>query len=105
MKKRIIYGILTVTTMLFAFSAIGFAETNASVTVTFTIPVMPGLNAPLIEENKLINSAPTATELNQVQQENLELQSSLPVNKETNEGKVENTTGGPFAVLKTIYSR
>ncbi|MCM8790069.1 MAG: hypothetical protein NC916_03525 [Candidatus Omnitrophica bacterium] len=30
-----------------------FAETSACVTVTFSIPVMPGLNAPLIEKEEI----------------------------------------------------
>jgi len=105
MKTKIVYGLLIISTMLFVLATLSFAETTASVAVTFTIPVMPGLNAPLIEENTPIAITSAASQLNQTQQEQSGIQNTATLAKETTEEKVENTTGGPFAVLKTIYSR
>lgn len=51
--KKLVVELIACLIMISCAAGVSFAQTSASVTVSFTIPVMPGLNAPLIEKEEI----------------------------------------------------
>jgi hypothetical protein len=105
MKNRISYGLLICLAMFFAFSGVGLAETSSSVTVSFTIPVMPGLNAPLIEENKTVDQQIAAKQENAQAQQEIQTSSPPLIQTEKQEEKTVAKGESSQVMVKTIYSR
>jgi len=72
---------------------------SAVLRVTFGIPAVPGLNAPLIEE-KSFSKSPALTE----EQNTGESQSGEPIQEEDNSTVITGQESKPITV-QTIYSR
>ena len=72
------------------------AGDGLSLSISCTIPAIPGVNAPLIEEETLKTQADDST-----------VQSQPPVmlEEDSKEEKVTNEEQNPLAMVKTIYSR
>lgn len=96
MRKIIIELIACLITIPCAAGVV-FAETSACVTVTFSIPVMPGLNAPLIEEEE-IKAEPQkqSGEKETVPAQETALQEPQLIQQDAQDGKV---------LVKTFYNR
>jgi hypothetical protein len=102
--RRIIIELIACLITISCAEGVSFAQTTASVTVSFNIPVMPGLNAPLIEkEEKRIEEEEIKAEP-QKQSEDKEavpmqetaLQEPQLIQQDAQDGKV---------LVKTFYSR
>ncbi|RKY32285.1 MAG: hypothetical protein DRP74_02935 [Candidatus Omnitrophota bacterium] len=98
--------ILIVGLIIFGFlTAPGWAGNSAKVKVSCRIPVIPGLNAPLIEEEKREKrqASETVTEQAQLPEEEKYVPSEEPEEKIQEEQliKQRDTT----VIVKTIYSR
>lgn len=83
-------------TILLILTGKSSAQTTSSVAVSFTIPVMPGLNAPLIEENKTVKPQPTAAAQQNVEPQK-ETKNSTPALIQTEKQEEK--------IVKTYYSR
>ncbi|MFH1238767.1 MAG: hypothetical protein V1653_01495 [bacterium] len=77
-----------------------FAETTASVSVSFVIPVMPGLNAPLIEEESVKAQPTEETTVQEKSRDKTEL-----VEEERNTVLIASSGQKENIKLKTVYSR
>lgn len=90
--------------LLFAFSGLCFAESNFSMKVSCSIPSVPGLNAPLIEENTTQSEDSLSTQQAQLPQE--ENNSSKNIIQTGTEKEIKLAENNAQAVtLHTIYSR
>jgi len=96
MKRLLIIGLMIGLAILLILAGKSFAQTTSSVTVSFTIPVMPGLNAPLIEENKTVKPQPEATTQQNVEPQK-ETKNSTPALIQTEKQEEK--------IVKTYYSR
>ena len=94
MKKDFICVIITVVLFL-SVADLGFTDnTSASFPVSCSIPLMPGLNAPLIEKNELKPQTDAMVE------------QKAEVKKEDKENPQELIQEDDYAVMvKTFYSR
>jgi len=94
MKKYFIWAIITLVLFL-AVVDLGFADnTSVSFAVGCSIPVMPGLNAPLIEESKLKPQTDAIVE------------QKVEAKKEDKENPEELVQeDDPAVMVKTFYSR
>lgn len=105
MKKFLLKTLLFA--IMIALSGFGksLAGTNASFAVSFTIPVMPGINAPLIEEDKIKTQEEASLEQTAKAQE--EKQESSPELIQQDEQQKEIIANGqqPEMLVKTLYSR
>ncbi len=76
--------------IVLCFADIIRAEDHVTLTVTCSIPAVPGLNAPLVEEQKYDNAQQKAQ--------------GAKDNKKAQETVVQETDG-PHAIVKTFYAR
>lgn len=103
--KDILKRLLTVLMLLLCFADTSFAETNASFAVSFTIPVMPGINAPLLDQDKSPQTqAPLNTQQNVETKKETESQApTLLENEKQEESKEPGQTSQ--ILVKTLYPR
>ena len=80
------------------------AGESISMTISCTIPAIPGLNAPMIEEE--IQKTDTPVEAEALQQKELKPEALTNIQKDSQEQKIitEGQTDS-FAIVKTIYHR
>lgn len=64
MKKTLIASLGTFI-LIFSFASIAFAGNNYSIPVSVTIPAIPGVNAPLIQEETAVNNVSTSMDKDQ----------------------------------------
>ena len=103
MKKVLLKMILVITAILFT-AASGFAGDSVTISVSCTIPVIPGVNAPALTNENIRQMEPAkmykpaAGQKQEVKKD----ETSLILQENTeNEAKTE---GGPVLV-RTVYSR
>lgn len=105
MKNSLLNKTLIGLTILLSMLDMSWADTTTSVAVSFTIPVMPGLNAPLVEDETVAIPANTNEQKKlETFSENSETTPALiqqDTQKEALTAKEEQTT----KMVKTIYTR
>lgn len=100
--KKLIIGL-----MIFISITIGaaFAGDSFTIAVSCTIPAIPGVNAPLIEEE----ISKTDTQATAPQEVNLQKETSQPasetIQQAVQEEKVITSGQKPTMIVKTIYDR
>ena len=103
--KNLLVGPAVALAIVLAMAGLALAGSTASVTVSCSIPVMPGLNAPLIEEEGIktqenINAKQKIAAQKETPQESI----ALPQQDIDKEEKI--VEGGNSAMaVKTYYSR
>jgi len=95
MKKLQIITVLGI--VLFSLSTLSWAGDSFSFTVSCTIPAIPGLNAPPLEEEK---KEPLSQ--NKISQENKEKETT---SKEETKPMLSEEKRETFRIVKTIYPR
>ena len=105
MKNRELIKSLAALIMVLSMAGLAVAGSTASLTVSCTIPVMPGLNAPLIEQDALKTQANAKAERKiETQQELVQDGATLP-QQDTNREEVVTEDGNSAIIVKTYYSR
>ncbi len=103
MKNKIIFLSLICLAILFSWAGVSWAGTTSSVAVSFSIPVIPGLNAPLIEQTQ--PATPQAATKQAAPQQETIASNQAPVQTKQQEEKITIQTQDSQAMVKTIYSR
>jgi hypothetical protein len=98
---KLIFGFI----MVLLMTGVALAGNSASITVSCVIPLMPGLNAPLIEENELRAQADTKAEQKiETQKENPETAPEM-IQQDTQKETVSITDKKTPMIVKTYYCR
>lgn len=79
------------------------AGESISMTISCTIPAIPGLNAPMIEEE--IQKADTPVEAEALHQKELKPEAPTTIQEDSQEEKLITEAEESFAIVKTIYDR
>jgi len=104
MKKRLILLAIAITLSL-VYINVGLTQDNISLSISCTIPAIPGVNAPLIEEESIKTEADISTPSSPRFQKDADsqdpelIQQDLPQEEQGNKGQPS------IVVLRTIYSR
>jgi hypothetical protein len=95
--RRVIIELFACLIVISCAAGVIYAQTSASVSVSFTIPVMPGLNAPLMEREEAKAEPQKQAEENGVaaQEENVTPEPQL----------IQQDSEGEKVLVKTFYSR
>lgn len=101
MNKKI-SGSAIVTVMLLVLTGLAFAGDSGSFYVSCTIPLIPGVNAPLIEEETVKTQKDTTVQQNTEPQS--QPQETAPEQIQQ-EDKTTNDNSRPLVLVKTLYDR
>jgi hypothetical protein len=105
MKRLLIFSLMIGLAILFILAGKSFAQTTSSVTVSLSIPVMPGLNAPLIEESKAKNAETTIPQDKIKPEEVSQEVMGEMIQSEKQEENVADKNEKNQIIVKTFYSR
>ncbi|MGD9015275.1 MAG: hypothetical protein PVI33_04555 [Candidatus Omnitrophota bacterium] len=83
----------------------GFTQDNISLSISCTIPSIPGVNAPLIEEESVKTETDTPAPTTPQTQKEAPAESSQMVEQENQPQVQDNKGQKSIVVLRTIYSR
>ena len=102
MKKT---AMLIAPIMLFCLVSASTASAGESISMTIscTIPAIPGLNTPMVEEEVLRTESPVETQTD-YQKETLAVSSSV-IQQDSQEEKIITEGKESFLMVKTIYDR
>ena len=101
---KIVFLVLLSVTMVLCAVVEGFAGNTYSYTVSCTIPAIPGVNAPMIEEEMTIQPETKAQQPAGDQDSDMEVQQPQEIQEEEN--KIVLAEGVTSKrMVKTIYSR
>ncbi len=102
MKYLFLVGLI-----LFSLGTDALAGNNISLTMSCTIPAIPGLNAPLIEQETTKTQQPSVATMQQqvIPQKEAPEETSVIVQEDSQEVKEASQNAAPILMVKTFYSR
>jgi hypothetical protein len=101
--KNVLSRSLMASLIVFLSAAVGFAGDSATLAISCSIPAIPGVNVPLVEEKSLRTPADIPQETAEEPQK--ETPQPMLVQDDTKEEQVTSTGQQTLVAVKTIYSR
>lgn len=104
MKKTSTF-VLVLIVLAFLFTNVALAGDSLSFSISCTIPAIPGVNAPLIEEEKTQAKQDTPIQAKSEPQKETQTQAPTMILQDTQEEKINSEGQNSLVIVKTIYSR